>query len=45
MYDPHVIVLDIAELCRGGVVQTFSQKGSALFVRHPKRLRQSHGEG
>ena len=40
MYDPSVIMLDIAELCRGGVVQTFSHKGSALFVRHPRRLRQ-----
>lgn len=44
IYEPHVIILDIGELCRGGVVQTFSQKGSTLFIRHPKRLRQPPGE-
>lgn len=40
-YDPNIVVLDVTELCRGAVVQTFNHRGSSIFIRRPKRLRQS----
>lgn len=33
------IMLDSHQLCRGGVVQTFSASGSSIYIRHPERLR------
>lgn len=37
-YDPDEVVLDVHLLSRGSMVQTFSNRGSNLYIREPSRL-------